>query len=61
MAIIPMLDPRVQMIVLPKSQVPREMASLSSDEVIKAMMKEINESNITKLNELTMPSFKVEV
>jgi len=46
MAIIPMLDPRVQMIVLPKSQIPKEMASHSADEVIKAMMKEINESNI---------------
>ena len=61
MAIIPMLDPRVQMIVLPKSQVPKEMAAAAPDEVVKTLMKDINENNITKFNEICIPSFKIEV
>ena len=38
------------MIILPRSQIPAELASSSSDEIIKAMMKEIDETDIEKYN-----------
>ena len=36
------------------------MSKLGKDEIVKAIMKEIDESKIEKYNQISIPSFKIE-
>ena len=57
--IVPLLDKRVQIILIPHSSVKDELKTQSMCEQVKGMMKDIDESKINKLEKLHIPSFKV--
>ena len=59
--IAPLLDPRVQLIVIPNSSVPADLQRKSLSEQVKTLMMDIDESKIIKHNHLVIPSFKIEV
>jgi hypothetical protein len=58
-SIIPLVEPRIQIMIVPLSSVPKGNKSMS--EMIKQMMKEIDESKIQKYDEIMLPSFKVQM
>ena len=58
-SIIPLIDPRIQIIIMPLSSVPKGSSS-SMSEIIKATMREIDESKMQKFDEIMLPSFRIE-
>ena len=59
-SIIPLIDPRIQIIIVPLSSVPKG-SKLSMSETIKAMMKTVDEKKIQKFDEIMLPSFKTQM
>ena len=59
-SIIPLIDPRIQIIILPLSSVPKG-SKQSMSETIKAMMNTADEKKIQKFDEIMLPSFKAQM
>lgn len=59
--IIPLVDPKRQMIVVPKSQIDEEAkkGKLGLSQIVRSLVKGIKASNIEKLEEVLLPSFKL--
>lgn len=58
--IIPLLDQRIQIIIVPLSSVPKGPKQ-SMSETIKVMMRDIDEKKVQKFDEIMLPSFKIEM
>jgi len=59
--IIPLEDARMQIIIVPLSSISHMDSKLRHTEKVKALMKDIDASQIKKLESLTLPSFKIEM
>lgn len=59
--IIPLMDPKRQMIIVPKSQVDEEAkkSNASLSQIVRSLMKGIKLSNIEKFEQALLPSFRL--